>query len=66
MKCMRSEETIEREKESAREMAEDLDDESPLDALAAMVVYRTLNWVEGEGKENLDEELLMIDNDEDI
>lgn len=62
---MRDEDVIQREKESAKDTAENLDDESPLDALAAMVVFRTLKWVEGEGEENLDDELLKInDNDE--
>lgn len=63
---MRDEDVIQREIDSAKEQAEELDDESPLDALAAMVVYRTLKWVDGEGAESLDEELLKInDNDED-
>lgn len=61
---MRSEEVIQREKESAQETAEELDEDSPLDALMAMAVYRTLKWVEGEGAEELDDELLKIDNDE--
>lgn len=61
---MRSEEVIQREKESAKETAEELDEESPMDALAAMVVHRTLKWVEGKGEEKLDDELLKI-NDED-
>jgi hypothetical protein len=57
---MRDEETIREEKKSAKQKAEDLDDSEPLNAIAAMVVYRTLNWVEGEGVESLDEELLKI------
>lgn len=61
---MRDEEVIQQEKESARETAEELDEDSPLDALAAMVVHRTLKWVDGEGEENLDEELLKIDNND--
>jgi hypothetical protein len=62
---MRSEEVIQREKESAKETAEELDEDSPLDALMAMAVYRTLRWVEGTGAEKLNDELLKIDNDED-
>jgi hypothetical protein len=60
---MRSEEVIRREKQSAKETAEELDEHSPLDALMAMAVFRTLKWVEGEGKEKLDDELLEIDNE---
>lgn len=61
---MRSEDVIREEKESAKETAEELDDSDPLDALMAMAVYRTLKWVEGEGAESLDEELLKISDDE--
>lgn len=61
---MRSEEVIQREMESAKDTADELEDENPMDALAAMVVYRTLKWVNGEGEEELDDELLKI-NDED-
>lgn len=57
---MRSEEVIREQKESAEETAEELDEESPLDALAAQVVYKTLNWVEGNGEEELEEELLKL------
>jgi len=61
---MRDEEVIHREMESARELGEELDKERPFDALAAMVVFRTLKWVTGEGEEKLDDELLKIDDDE--
>jgi hypothetical protein len=61
---MRDEEVIQREMESAKETAEELDEKAPLDALMAMAVYRTLKWVNGEGAEELDDELLKIDSDE--
>jgi hypothetical protein len=64
---MRSEELIQQEKQSAKDLAEQLDEEEnrPIDALAAMIVYRTLKWVDGEGAETLDEELLDIDFEDD-
>lgn len=60
MATMRDEDVIRREMDSAKDLADELDDTDPMDALAAMVVYRTLKWVTGEGKENLDDELLEI------
>lgn len=62
---MRSDDVIRREKKSAKETAEELEEDDPLDALMAMAVFRTLKWVEGEGEENLDDELLKIKDDED-
>lgn len=62
---MRSEDVIRREMASAKETAEELDEDSPLDALMAMAVYRTLKWVDGEGAEELDEELLKIKDEDD-
>jgi len=55
--------TIENEMESAKKTAEKLDEDEPMDALATMIVYRTLKWVSGEGSESLDEELLKIDDE---
>lgn len=61
---MRDEEVINREKESAKDTAEDLDQDSPLDALIAMTVHKTLKWVEGEGEEELDDELMKMKDDD--
>jgi len=57
---MRDEEVIQREMESAEEKANELEDDEPLNALMAMAVFRTLKWVNGEGAEKLDDELLKI------
>jgi hypothetical protein len=64
MVTMRDDEVIRREMDSAKDLADELEDTDPMDALAAMVVYRTLKWVTGEGKESLDDELLEISDDE--
>jgi hypothetical protein len=57
---MRDEEVIQREMNSAKEKADELEDEEPLNALMAMAVFRTLKWVSGEGEENIDDELLKM------
>lgn len=62
---MRDEDVIQREMESAKETAEELDDGDPLEALVSQTVYKTLRWVDGEGAEELDEELLKMYDDED-
>lgn len=61
---MRDEEVIRREMDSAKETAEELDEERPLDALITQAVYKTLCWVAGDGPEDLEEGLLEI-KDED-
>jgi len=60
---MRSEDVIQREKESAKETADNMSEEEPLNSLVAQTVYKTLMWVDGEGEECLDDELLKM-NDE--
>lgn len=61
----RDPETIKEEMQSAKETAEELEDnERHIDAIATMVVYRTLRWVSGEGEEELNDELLEIDSEE--
>lgn len=61
---LRDPDVIDREKQSAKDKAEELEDDEPLNALMAMAVFRTLNWVQGEGEESLDEELLKMKDDE--
>jgi hypothetical protein len=62
---MRDEDVIQREMDSAKDTADELDDGDPLEALVAQTVYKTLQWVDGEGEEELDEELLKMYDDED-
>lgn len=63
---LRDEEVIREEMESAKETAEELDDDGQhMNAIAGMVVHRTLRWVTGEGEENLEDELMEISENED-
>jgi len=61
---MRDENVIQRELESAKETADELEDDEPLNAIVAQTVYKTLLWVDGQGEEKLDDELLKMKDDD--
>jgi len=58
---MRDETVIQEEMKSAKKKAEELDESGEhMNAIMAMSVYHTLQWVTGEGSDDIDEELLKL------